>query len=148
MHRSDCPRLIDLQESSPERIIEVEWGHAPRDTYEVDVGIEAYDRQGLLRDVTELFANARINVLAINTQSNVRSHTATMRVRVEVPDLGSLSRLLERINARRRVFLTSTRVRGDFVLRIAVLSFRTHADTVRAALEDIVAAARECETQD
>ncbi len=98
IHRGDCQRLIQLQETAPERIIEVDWGHAPSDTYEVDVGIEAYDRQGLLRDVTELFANARINVLAINTQSNVRSHTATMRARVEVPDLGSLSRLLERLN--------------------------------------------------
>jgi aromatic-L-amino-acid decarboxylase len=56
-------------------------------------------------------------------------------------------RLLERINARRRVFLTSTRVRGAFVLRIAVLSFRSHADTLRAAVEDIVTSAYELDAQ-
>jgi GTP pyrophosphokinase len=98
IHRCDCPRLLRLQESSPSRIIEVEWGLQPGKLYEVDVAIEAYDRQGLLRDITELFANARINVLTINTQTNKKSHTATMRLRVEVPNLGSLSKLLERIN--------------------------------------------------
>jgi GTP pyrophosphokinase len=99
VHRSDCGRLIKLQESSQDRIVEVAWGEdAPRDNFEVDVAIEAYDRQGLLRDITELFANARINVLSINTQTNKKRHTATMRLRVEVPNLGALSKLLERLN--------------------------------------------------
>ena len=98
IHRADCGRLVKLSETAPERVVEVEWGGAPEASYEVDVAIEAYDRQGLLRDITGLFANARINVLAINTQTNKNRHTATMRLRVEVPDLGSLSKLLERIN--------------------------------------------------
>ena len=98
IHRSDCGRLLDLQESAPERMIEVAWGESPRENYEVDVAIEAYDRQGLLRDITHLFANARINVLAIATQTNKKKHTATMRLTVEVPDLGALSKLLERIS--------------------------------------------------
>ena len=98
IHRDDCPRLVRLQETAPQRVIDVEWGGAPTDNYEVDVAIEAYDRQGLLRDITGLFANARINVLSINTQTNKKSNTATMRLRVEVPNLASLSKLLERIN--------------------------------------------------
>tara|TARA_R110002110_G_scaffold406421_1_gene626335 strand:- start:146977 stop:149205 length:2229 start_codon:yes stop_codon:yes gene_type:complete len=98
IHRADCARLVRLQEGAPHRNIEVEWGVSPLDNYEVDVAIEAYDRQGLLRDITSLFANARINVLAINTQTNKKRHTATMRLRVEVPNLGALSKLLERIN--------------------------------------------------
>jgi len=98
VHRDDCGRLVRLMEASPERIIDVEWGLSPRENYEVDVAIEAYDRQGLLRDITGLFANARINVLSINTQSNKNRNTATMRLRVEVPNLGSLSKLLELLN--------------------------------------------------
>lgn len=98
IHRDDCPRLVRLQETSPQRVIDVEWGGVPTDNYEVDVAIEAYDRQGLLRDITGLFANARINVLSINTQTNKKRNTATMRLRVEVPNLASLSKLLERIN--------------------------------------------------
>jgi len=54
-------------------------------------------------------------------------------------------RLLQRVNDRRRVFITSTKLDGDFVLRIAVLSFRTHARHVQAAVEDLRAAARELE---
>jgi len=98
IHRTDCGRLLNLQEGAPQRVIEVEWGLSPTDNYEVDVAIEAYDRQGLLRDITGLFANARLNVMSINTQTNKKRNTATMRLRVEVPNLGALSKLLERIN--------------------------------------------------
>ncbi|MEM1112736.1 MAG: GTP diphosphokinase [Pseudomonadota bacterium] len=103
IHRTDCARMLKLHEASPERVIEVEWGASPSANYEVDVAIEAYDRQGLLRDITELFASARTNVLAINTQSHKKTHTATMRVRVEVPNIGALSRLLERVNSLKNV---------------------------------------------
>lgn len=103
IHRADCARLLRLQEGASVRVIEVEWGVTPPDNYEVDVVIEAYDRHGLLRDITGLFANARINVLSINTLSNQRSNTATMRLRVEVPNLGTLSKLLERIDRLKNV---------------------------------------------
>jgi GTP pyrophosphokinase len=98
IHRADCARLIHLLDTSPQRVIEVSWGTSPEDSYQVEIAIEAYDRQGLLRDVTEMLANARFNVLGIATQSNKKTHTATMRLTVEVQDLGSLSRLLERLN--------------------------------------------------
>ena len=103
IHRSDCARLVALQDSVPERVIEVEWGAGPSENYEVDVAIEAYDRQGLLRDITGLFANARLNVLSISTETNKKRNTATMRLRVEVPNLGALSKLLERINRLKNV---------------------------------------------
>jgi GTP pyrophosphokinase len=103
IHREDCPRLVRLQDTSPQRVIEVEWGSSPPENYEVDVAIEAYDRQGLLRDITGLLANARINVLSVNTQTNKKSNTATMRLRMEVPNLGALSKLLERMNRLKNV---------------------------------------------
>jgi GTP pyrophosphokinase len=109
IHRADCGRLIRLMETAPERLIEVEWGLSPRDNYAVDVAIEAYDRKGLLRDITSLFANARINVMSINTQTNKNRNTATMHLRVEVPNLGSLSKLLERINRLKNV-VSATRL--------------------------------------
>ena len=65
--------------------------------------IEAYDRQGLLSEITAIFANARTNVLAINTQTNQRTNTAVMLLRVEAPNLGSLSKLLERIERLKNV---------------------------------------------
>jgi GTP pyrophosphokinase len=103
IHRADCTRLIRRQDGLAGRIVEIEWGVDPGAQFEVDVAIEAYDRQGLLRDITGLFANARINVLTVNTHTNKQTHTATMRLRVEVPDLASLSKLLGRIERLRNV---------------------------------------------
>ena len=98
VHREDCSRFINLQSTSPERIVDVEWGDAPSTEYKVDIAISAYDRKGLLRDISELLANARINVLSITTDTNKKTHTSTMRLTAEVPSIGFLSKLLERIN--------------------------------------------------
>ncbi|MEE4278019.1 MAG: GTP diphosphokinase [Halieaceae bacterium] len=103
IHRTDCARFLKLGEQYAERVIDVDWGSAPDERFEVDIAIEAYDRQGLLRDVTQLFANARVNVLAIRTETNRKTHSATMRLTVEVSDLGSLSKLLERLNRLKNV---------------------------------------------
>jgi aromatic-L-amino-acid decarboxylase len=58
------------------------------------------------------------------------------------PDALSVA-LMRRVNARRRVYLTGTRLRGRFAVRICVLSFRTHRDRMEMALEDIRAASQE-----
>jgi len=67
------------------------------------------------------------------------------------PQRGDVNRfnemLLQRVNARRRVFITSTRLDGMYVLRLAILSFRTHAKHVEAALEDILDAAKQLESE-
>ncbi len=98
VHRQDCQQFLHLQEKEPQRIIEVGWGHKPQSTYPVDIYIEAYDRSGLLRDVSTLLANERINVLAMKTQSNQELNTADMQVTLEVKDLQSLSRVLAVLN--------------------------------------------------
>jgi GTP pyrophosphokinase len=74
IHRSDCSNLAEMRRRSPERVIAVAWGggdaagkSAP--VYPVDVLVEAGDRQGLLRDVLEVFAKEKMNVVAVNTQS-------------------------------------------------------------------------------
>ncbi|MFT4873298.1 RelA/SpoT family protein, partial [Congregibacter sp.] len=103
IHREDCARVLKISEQNPERVIDVEWGSTPDERFEVDIAIEAYDRQGLLRDVTSMFANARINVLSIETQTNRKAHAAAMRLTVEVGDLGSLAKLLERLNRLKNV---------------------------------------------
>jgi GTP pyrophosphokinase len=98
VHRRDCRRLLHLQMTSPERIIEVNWGGEGKAGYEVDIAIEAYDRSGLLRDITELLALAHINVLAVNTLTNRKHNMAAIRLTIEVPDLTALGKLLERIS--------------------------------------------------
>jgi GTP pyrophosphokinase len=97
VHRRDCGRLLQLHSNTPERMIEVNWGAGSELGYEVDIGIDAYDRSGLLRDITELLARARINVLAVNTLTHRKDNTATMRLTIEVADLTALGKVLERV---------------------------------------------------
>jgi GTP pyrophosphokinase len=98
IHRQDCASVLQLEGREPERIIQVSWGPVPVQTYPVDIVIKAYDRSGLLRDVTQVLLNERINVLAVNTRSNKEDNTASMQLTIEIPGLDALSRLLARIS--------------------------------------------------
>lgn len=70
IHRLSCKNFAEMQAKSPERVIQVEWGAAGVETvYPVDLFILAQDRQGLLRDISEVFSREKINVIGVNTQS-------------------------------------------------------------------------------
>ncbi len=64
----------------------------------MDIAIRAYDHSGLLRDVSQVLLNERINVLAVNTRSNKEDNTATMQLTIEIPGLDALGRLLARVS--------------------------------------------------
>jgi GTP pyrophosphokinase len=98
IHRQDCASVLQLAGREPERIIQVNWGPVPVQTYPVEIIIKAYDRSGLLRDVTQVLLNERLNVLAVNTRSNKDDNTASMSITVEIPGLDALGRLLGRIS--------------------------------------------------
>ncbi|UFH48348.1 GTP diphosphokinase [Pseudomonas sp. KNUC1026] len=98
IHRQDCASVLQLSGREPERIIQVSWGPVPVLTYPVDILIRAYDRSGLLRDVSQVLLNERLNVLAVNTRSNKEDNTATMSLTIEIPGLDALGRLLGRIS--------------------------------------------------
>ncbi|HLD65436.1 MAG TPA: GTP diphosphokinase [Pseudomonas sp.] len=98
IHRQDCASVLQLGGREPERIIQVNWGPVPVQTYPVDIVIRAYDRSGLLRDVSQVLLNERINVLAVNTRSDKADNTAAMSLTIEIPGLDALGRLLGRIS--------------------------------------------------
>jgi GTP pyrophosphokinase len=98
VHRRDCPNILRLGEGSDGRLIEVDWGGQGAGTYPVDLQVDAFDRAGLLRDITAILADERINVIAVNTLSSRGQHTAHMSLTVEVSDIYQLSRVLSRIN--------------------------------------------------
>ena len=97
VHSQDCPTFLNLQQLEPNRIIEVNWGGQPIAVYPVDIEIEAYDRSGLLRDITQVLSSSRSDVLAMNTTSNRDENTATMTVTLEISSIEQLARLLARI---------------------------------------------------
>ncbi|NLC02269.1 MAG: GTP diphosphokinase [Pseudomonas formosensis] len=97
VHRADCATALQLQDRESERLIEVSWGGEPVQTYPVEIFIKAYDRSGLLRDVSQLLANEKINVLEASTRTNRDDNYASMMLTLEVPNLHLLGRLLTRI---------------------------------------------------
>jgi GTP pyrophosphokinase len=72
--------------------LQAQWGNYKSARFAADIEIEAHDRRGLLRDITELFSHEKVNVTKVNTQSE--DDFAHMRFSIEIADLGQLSRLL------------------------------------------------------
>jgi len=92
IHRQDCPNI--LQTKDRERLLQVSWGHVER-TYPVPIQIKAYDRQGLVSDISNLLSDEDINI--IDVKVNVNRSIADLRLIIEVRDLTQLSRVLARI---------------------------------------------------
>jgi len=98
IHRRDCPNILHALNNDDQHLIEVNWGGPEQDVYRVDIQIIAYDRKGLLHDITALLSNEKINVTAVNTKSDSSTHEAKMRLSLEIENLARLSKLLARIN--------------------------------------------------
>lgn len=100
IHRKDCPNVLRYISQSPERLIDVEWSNkGTEQVYPVDVQIKAFDRQGLLRDVAALLSNEKVNIIAVNTLSEKKSHTVNMLLTLEINDLSGLSKILFKISS-------------------------------------------------
>ena len=95
IHRADCGNFRQMALRNGDRVIEVDWGQsasAQALVYPVDVNIEALDRQGLLRDISEVFAKEKMNVIGVQTQSV--KDLAWMTFTVEVGDSRRLQKVL------------------------------------------------------
>lgn len=97
IHRRDCPNLLRLQQMEQERLMEVNWAQDIQNTYSVEILVHAYDRQGLLRDITEILSDDRLNVMGVNTLTDRRTHIADMTLSVDVNDATQLSVALSKI---------------------------------------------------
>ena len=102
IHRADCTNFRQMARRTPERVIAVAWGEPRADKtalYPVDVLVEASDRQGLLRDISEVFAKEKMNVTGVHTQSvrDGTGGTAWMTFTVEVSDSARLAQVLTQV---------------------------------------------------
>jgi guanosine-3',5'-bis(diphosphate) 3'-pyrophosphohydrolase len=89
IHRIDCPNILRMKDR--ERIVKVSWGEAKR-TFPVQVQIKAYDRQGLMGDITNVLGNEGINLRDINIK--ISNNLATIILMLDIGDIGQLSRVL------------------------------------------------------
>jgi GTP pyrophosphokinase len=98
IHRSSCASLAYLLLNHPERALPVSWGSREDGRYEVSILIRAYDRKWLLKDLTNIIAQANVNIVGVNTLSQGGA-TAELKMNLKVSDFGQLSMLLGKLDA-------------------------------------------------
>lgn len=96
IHRDDCSNFANMAAMHPERVIETDWGRQTSGVFAVDIVVDAHDRQGLLRDISDVFMREKINVVAVNTQSKLGN--AHMGFTAEIANLQQLKRTLALIH--------------------------------------------------
>jgi GTP diphosphokinase / guanosine-3',5'-bis(diphosphate) 3'-diphosphatase len=113
IHRQDCPNVLHMTMNDRDRMVRVNWGEHVH-TYPVPIRISAYDRHGLMGDISNLMVNEGVNIVDVNVhidRDSIHADVADMRLVVEIKDLEQLSRLLTKIENLPNV-MEAQRVRG------------------------------------
>jgi GTP pyrophosphokinase len=97
IHRANCKNLLRLQLEHPERLMTVEWGQREHASYPVEIEVQAWDRTGLIRDISALLADEKIDIHAMITRTERTTHVATIDITAGITSLEHLSRLMHRV---------------------------------------------------
>ena len=98
IHRADCDQLTELMSHAPERIVDAVWGESYSSGYSLVVRVTANDRSGLLRDITTILANEKVNVLGVSSRSDTKKQLATIDMDIEIYNQQVLGRVIARLN--------------------------------------------------
>src|ERR1035437_3959321 len=94
VHLKNCQTVLNERETA--RLIEVEWEGSPQQTYPIAIRIEAFDRTGLLSEITQVVADNKVNILAANVAVTA-DRTATVKATLEVASVAQLARVMSRL---------------------------------------------------
>jgi GTP pyrophosphokinase len=97
IHRQDCGNFLGLNQRSPERIVEISWGKSETGSYPVDLSVHAYDRSGLIRDITSVIADEHANVIDLKSHTDKESMQVVMAISLEIKDLPTLSTVISKL---------------------------------------------------
>jgi GTP pyrophosphokinase len=97
IHRQDCGNYLGLLGRHRERVIAVDWGKADAGNYPVDLRVRAFDRSGLIRDITLVLADEKANILDLKSHTDKQNMQVVMRFSIEIADLPTLSTAIARI---------------------------------------------------
>lgn len=97
IHRQDCDNILHASEKQQQRFLQVHWRSATQNLYQVQLGVRAFDRPGLLRDVTALLSTEKLNIFALDSRTDTEKHITHISFTVEIDSMDSLSRLLSRL---------------------------------------------------
>ncbi len=110
IHRADCANLVRMRDAQPRRVLAVDWGRpSPERTFPVAIRVEAFDRRGLVRDISSVLADEHISIETMNTVTSTVENTATVDMTVTVHGLEELSRLLGRLSGLSNVISAARR---------------------------------------
>lgn len=97
IHRQDCRNFLTLNKKHAERVIEVDWGASSDAIYPAELSLQAFDRQGLLRDISTVLSDEKLSVDNVQSNTNKRTMQVEMSLSVSVPGLPALSRVMTRL---------------------------------------------------
>ncbi len=97
VHRKDCTNILNLEHDKQQQLISVEWSNHDEQIFEVNLVIQAIDRPGLLRDITNRLTDLKVNVNGIQTRSNKGTQMADMQIAMEIHDLDQLQKVSDKI---------------------------------------------------
>ncbi len=97
IHRSDCGNFLGMERRNPERILEVNWGSGEAGRYPVDLTLRAFDRSGLIRDISTILADEDANVIDLTSRTDRKSMQTIMQISLEIHDLPTLSTAMTRL---------------------------------------------------
>lgn len=97
IHRADCRYLLASQNHSPEKVLQVNWTDSVNESYLIDLQIKAYDRKGLLGDVTTLMAEEKVSVTSLHTHVNKQRLMVAINIQIEVPSIAVVSRIMSKV---------------------------------------------------
>lgn len=98
VHRDDCDSFDNLKTQHPERVISVSWSDDIHNSYALSIRIEASDRSGLIRDISVVLANEKVNVLNMNVNTVDDNQIAIFTMQIEVHDLSGTNRVLSKLH--------------------------------------------------
>jgi GTP pyrophosphokinase len=97
IHSQACANLARLKIKSPARVLAVDWGEMGHSNFPVDIEVHAFDRRGLVRDVSAALADEKISIQGMTTVTDKRDNIARMRISISIAGLPQLSSVLTRI---------------------------------------------------
>ena len=104
IHKANCPQLRGLMKKNPERVVSSQWGDdATADGFTVTIKVVASDYSGLLRDVTTVIANEKINVLGVRSHTDRQKDLSIIDIDLMIVNLPALNRVLTKLNEIKQV---------------------------------------------
>ncbi len=98
IHKRSCSNILSLPEEKHQRLIEVEWGQQAGSVYPVEISMIAYQRTGLMQDISTILANLKVNLLSINSTTNQDEQLVHTRMTIEIHSVDELVVIIDKLS--------------------------------------------------